>query len=99
MAWRAKPTALGREGVTFIPVKAPTDGNRSCYQWLEGSNIIRPSIPKRDRFIRNFNLDFFQLSSTTVTDSLLVQQPINQALKKKNPQIYINSFAHKKKDV
>lgn len=69
--------------MTFIPVRAPTDGNTSCYQWLEGSNIIGHLIPKSDRFIRNINLDFFfQLSSTAVTDSLLVDQPINQAFKK-----------------
>lgn len=58
--WGVKPKAdRVEEGVAFILVRAPTDGNRSCYPWLEGSNIIRPSIPKCDRFIRNFNLYFF----------------------------------------
>lgn len=81
--WGVNPKAdwVG-EGVAFILVRAPTDGNRSCYPWLEGSNIIRPSIPKCDRFVRNLNLYFFQLSSTTPTDSLLADQTINQALKK-----------------
>lgn len=81
----------------FHPLsEAPTDGNKNGYQWLECSNIIGPSIPKSDGFIRNLNLYFFflQLPSTTATDPLLVAQPINQAFK--NPQIYINGFARQK---
>lgn len=62
LVWRINPKVnWGGQGVTFSPVRAPTDGNRSCYQWLEGSNFIGPPIPKWDRFIRNLNIYFSSL--------------------------------------
>lgn len=71
----------------MVPVRAPRVGIEVAIRGLRAVILYGPQFPHVTDSHETLTSIFFQLSSTTATDSFLADQPINQAFKKTHKSI------------